>query len=407
MTMNKKDFPLFDNHSDLVYLDSAATSQKPNTVIARIKDFYENTNANVHRGIYKLSESATEEYEEARSIVASFINAESDEVVFTSGTTQSINTLSYGLQEFSILNGNQDTILLTEMEHHSNIVPWQQLAKRTGAHIEYVRLTDDFRIDQKDLHKKFKQFNVKIIAITHMSNTLGTINPIKQITQFIRKNSAQTMIVVDGAQYIPHNLVDVKDLDVDFYTFSGHKMFGPTGIGVLYGKNYLLQRFEPVYTGGGMIQKVNRESSTWAEGPEKHEAGTPNIAGAIGLAEAIKYINKIGYDAIKEHEGELLEYFLEKLQQHPELMLYGSMNTKDRGTVFSLKLEDVHAHDFAQLLDEENIAVRAGHHCNQILMQDVLNVAATVRASFCLYNDKTDIDKFFSAVTKVKDKLKS
>lgn len=403
--MKKADFPIFKNNSDLVYLDSAATSQKPASVIEAVKSYYENDNANVHRGIYELSERATEKYEAARSKVAGFIGAEADELVFTAGVTSALNQVAQGFAPTYLTRDGSETILLTEMEHHSNLVPWQRIAKQFNCRLEYVPVTKSYRLNYKEMHKILKQQNVKIVALTHMSNTLGTINSLEEIVPVIRKLSAQAIIVVDGAQAAPHLPVNVKELDVDFYAIAGHKMLGPTGIGALYAKKYLLEKMEPLLTGGGMISKVERETTQWAEAPHKFEAGTPNIAGAIVLAAAATYLQDLGYEKIQQHEAEIITYALEKFKQTEKVTLFGPDDTKNRGAVFSFEIEGIHAHDVAQILDEEGVAVRAGHHCNQILMRDVLNTPSTARASFYIYNEKEDVDKLFAAIEVVKQKF--
>lgn len=397
--MNKSDFPIFITYPELVYLDSAATSQKPRQVIDALSNFYETSNANVHRGIYALSEKATAGYEQARETVAKFIGAESREIVFTSGTTESLNMLAYSLPVDS------GTILVGEMEHHSNILPWQQLALRKGLQLKYVGMGQDFRLDLQQLRQLLQENEVKILALTHMSNTMGTINPLEQIVPMVREIRPECMIVVDAAQSVPHFPVDVKKLDVDFLVFSGHKMLGPTGIGVLYGKAKHLEGMEPFMTGGGMISKVEREHSLWAEIPHKFEAGTPPIAEAFGLKAAIDYLNMVGQQALQEHETELTAYFLDAIKSASNLTFYGPDTAAERGAVFSFNINNIHPHDLAQVLDEETIAVRAGHHCNQILMREVLEIPATVRASLYLYNEKSDIDKLIMGLEKAKNKF--
>lgn len=401
--MNKNDFPIFTTYPELVYLDSAATSQKPQMVIDALTDFYTKTNSNVHRGLYKLSEAATQTYEAARQTTADFVGAKAEEIIFTSGTTQGINMVALGFGP-QVIKADE-IILSTLMEHHSNILPWQLLAKNSGAKIDYVSLTPDFRLDLADLEKKLTGGKVRFFALTHMSNVLGTINPVKEIISLVRRLSPETIIAVDAAQSVPHFKVDVKDLDVDFLTFSGHKMFGPTGIGVLYGKQENLEFFEPYFRGGGMIKKVERESATWEDLPAKFEAGTPDIAGAIGLAAAIKYIQSLGWEKIISHETELLNYALEKLREVPGLSLFGPATSEGRGGVISINLENIHAHDLAQILDESNVAVRAGHHCNQLLMREVLDIPATARISLHIYNTNEDIDRLTAALKSAKDKI--
>jgi len=405
--VNKNDFPIFKNNPDLVYLDNAATSQKPYAVINAVKKFYEQSNANVHRGIFKLSENATSLYESARNIVAEFINADPQEVVFTSGTTASINAIAIGLTDSDLLSTKKNVVLATEMEHHSNLIPWQLYAKNSQKYFDLIKVNSDFKLDIKQLEKLLQNNTVEVVALTHMSNTLGTINPIEDIVKLVRKNSPKTLIVLDAAQSAPHLKIDVKILDVDYLVFSGHKMFGPTGIGVLWGKRSVLEALEPVFTGGGMIEKVGRKESKWAEIPHKFEAGTPNIAGVIGLAAAIEYIKNIGTINIEKYERELAEYTISKLQNIKNLTLYGPVSPEQRGNVFSFNYMGIHAHDLSQLLDEQNIAVRAGHHCNQVLMRDVLKVIATSRASLYIYNTKEDIDKLVDGLYKIgKDFLK-
>ena len=397
--MNKKDFTIFAKNPNLVYLDSAATAQKPATVIRSLTKFYEQSNANVHRGIYQLSEQATEMFEQARNKVATFIGAGNDEIIFTSGTTQSLNMLADMLGS-TLPEGSQ--ILVTEMEHHSNLLPWQQLAQKKKVQLEYANVGTDFRLDLDDLYVKLKTHPTAILALTQMSNVLGTENPIEEIVIEVRKISPETIIVVDGAQAIAHAHINVHHLDVDFYAFSAHKLYGPLGTGILYGKRQLLQKLEPSSYGGGMIARVERQSSTWTDSPARFEAGTPNIVGAIGLGAAIDYIGSLGIEQIVDSEAELTQYFLDLVHSTPGLTLYGPDELAERGPVFSFNLKGIHAHDLAQVLGEQHVAVRAGHHCNQILMNR-LGVPATLRASLGLYNDKADIDKLFDALNHAKN----
>lgn len=396
--MDKTDFPIFKTYPSLVYLDNAATSQKPVQVISAIQDYYASSNANVHRGIYSLSEKATQEYEKARTTVAQFLNAQHNEIIFTSGTTDSINLLANSL--FDYFTGQRDkTILLTESEHHSNILPWQLLATRLGWKIEYVKITSEFDIDVNDLQDKLSTLDVAVFAYSQSSNVLGTIVNMSDINKLVRELSENTVIVVDGAQYIPHKSVDLSDqYSPDFYAFSGHKMLGPTGIGVLFGKENWLEKVTPSKQGGGMIEKVNRTSATFTKPPIKFEAGTPNIAGAIGLNAAIDYINNIDHNQLDHDMTQLTDYFLEKLIEIPEMKLFGKTESKNRLPVFSFEVQNIHPHDIAQLLDTHNIAIRAGHHCTQILHREVLNSSASSRVSLYIYNDKKDIDKFFEAI---------
>ena len=395
----REDFPILNqkvNDEPLVYLDNAATTQKPLTVLSAINDFYQQDNANVHRGVHTLAERATADYEAAREKVRAFINAQSTkEILFTRGTTTSLNWVA---QFAGQILTPADEVIITIMEHHSNIVPWQEIAQRTGATLKFVYLKDG-ALDWTDLNEKIST-KTKFVSVTHVSNVLGCINPIKEIAALAHAHGAY--VVVDGAQSVPHMAVDVQELDVDFFAFSGHKMMGPTGIGVLYGKEELLQRFEPVEFGGEMIDFVYESHSTWTELPWKFEAGTPNIAGAIGLGAAIDYINSIGIENIQQHERELVEYLLPKLKEIPGLTLYGPAEPRQRAGVIAFNLQGLHPHDLATALDMEGIAVRAGHHCAQPLLHD-LKVAATARASFYLYNTKADCDKLIEALWVTKE----
>lgn len=395
----REDFPILNqkvNDEPLVYLDNAATTQKPLTVLSAINDFYQQDNANVHRGVHTLAERATADYEATREKVRAFINAQSTkEILFTRGTTTSLNWVA---QFAGQILTPADEVIITIMEHHSNIVPWQEIAQRTGATLKFVYLKDG-ALDWTDLNEKIST-KTKFVSVAHVSNVLGCINPIKEIAALAHAHGAY--VVVDGAQSVPHMAVDVQELDVDFFAFSGHKMMGPTGIGVLYGKEELLQRFEPVEFGGEMIDFVYESHSTWTELPWKFEAGTPNITGAIGLGAAIDYINSIGIENIQQHERELVEYLLPKLKEIPGLTLYGPAEPRQRAGVIAFNLQGLHPHDLATALDMEGIAVRAGHHCAQPLLHD-LKVAATARASFYLYNTKADCDKLIEALWVTKE----
>lgn len=395
----REDFPILNqkvNDEPLVYLDNAATTQKPLTVLSAINDFYQQDNANVHRGVHTLAERATADYEATREKVRAFINAQStQEILFTRGTTTSLNWVA---QFAGQILTPADEVIITIMEHHSNIVPWQEIAQRTGATLKFVYLKDG-ALDWTDLNEKIST-KTKFVSVAHVSNVLGCINPIKEIAALAHAHGAY--VVVDGAQSVPHMAVDVQELDVDFFAFSGHKMMGPTGIGVLYGKEELLQRFEPVEFGGEMIDFVYESHSTWTELPWKFEAGTPNITGAIGLGAAIDYINSIGIENIQQHERELVEYLLPKLKEIPGLTLYGPAEPRQRAGVIAFNLQGLHPHDLATALDMEGIAVRAGHHCAQPLLHD-LKVAATARASFYLYNTKADCDKLIEALWVTKE----
>ncbi len=395
----KKDFPVLNqivNDEPLVYLDNAATTQKPLKVLAAIKDYYENDNANVHRGVHTLAERATEKYEAAREKVRHFINAKSTkEVLFTRGTTTSINWVAQFAGQ--ILKAG-DEIVISIMEHHSNIVPWQEVAKKTGAILKFVYLKDG-QLDMADLRKKITN-QTKFVSIAHVSNVLGTINPVEEITKIAHEHGAY--MVVDGAQSTPHMAIDLQKMDVDFFAFSGHKMMGPTGIGVLYGKEELLNQFEPVEFGGEMIDFVYESHSTWTELPWKFEAGTPNIAGAIALGAAIDYIQELGIDQIHQHEIELIDYLMPKLQEIEGLKIYGPKDNVKRGGLIAFNIEGLHPHDVATALDMEGVAVRAGHHCAQPLL-NYLETPATARASFYLYNTKADCDKLVEALKKTKE----
>ena len=395
----KKDFPVLNqivNDEPLVYLDNAATTQKPLKVLAAIKDYYENDNANIHRGVHTLAERATEKYEAAREKVRQFINAKSTkEVLFTRGTTTSINWVA---QFAGQILKTGDEIVISIMEHHSNIVPWQEVAKKTGAILKFVYLKDG-QLDMDDLRKKITN-QTKFVSIAHVSNVLGTINPVEEITKIAHEHGAY--MAVDSAQSTPHMAIDLQKMDVDFFAFSGHKMMGPTGIGVLYGKEELLNQFEPVEFGGEMIDFVYESHSTWTELPWKFEAGTPNIAGAIALGAAIDYIQELGIDQIHQHEIELIDYLMPKLQEIEGLKIYGPKDNVKRGGLIAFNIEGLHPHDVATALDMEGVAVRAGHHCAQPLL-NYLETPATARASFYLYNTKADCDKLVEALKKTKE----
>jgi cysteine desulfurase/selenocysteine lyase len=389
LIVNKSEFPIFKNRK-LTYLDSASTSQKPKVVLDAMKNVYENSNANVHRALYDLGSESTELYESSRELVAKFINANSSkEIIFTSGATASINLLAYSI-------GSQlkedDEVLISHMEHHANIVPWQQLVKRTGIKLKYLPLTDSGEIDLSKSSELITA-KTKIVSITHMSNVLGTINPIKEIAKLTKMVGA--VFIVDGAQSVSHMPVNVQDLECDFLVFSGHKMLGPTGVGVLWGKFELLNDLDPFLSGGEMIEKVTLEESTWNEVPYKFEAGTPNYVQAIGLGAAVKFLSKIGMENIHKYEKELTSYAVEKLQSIPNLNIHGS--PKNRGSVISFNIENIHPQDLAQFLNEDNICIRVGHHCAQPLLE-TLNETSTARASFYIYNDFSDIDKLVYSI---------
>ncbi|MFV0555598.1 MAG: cysteine desulfurase [Lactovum sp.] len=395
----KKDFPILNqdvNDETLVYLDNAATTQKPISVLNVLRDYYENDNANVHRGVHSLAERATQAYETSREKVRHFINAKSSkEVLFTRGTTTALNWLTKFAGQ--ILK-EDDEILISIMEHHSNLVPWQEIASQTGAKLLFVYLKEG-ELDMDDFRNKLSN-KTKFVSIAHVSNVLGVINPVKEIVRLAHEKEA--LVVIDGAQSAPHMKIDVQDLDVDFFAFSGHKMMAATGIGVLYGKEYWLEKFEPVEFGGEMIDFVYEEKSTWTELPWKFEAGTPNISGAISLAAAVDYIEAVGIDKIYQHERELTDYLLPKLQEISGLEIYGPKNSKNRLGVIAFNLKALHPHDLATALDMEGIAVRAGHHCAQPLL-NYLGISSAARVSFYLYNTKEDCDKLIEAILKTKE----
>ncbi|ASK17066.1 MULTISPECIES: cysteine desulfurase SufS [Bacillus] len=394
----RKQFPILNqkvNGKQLVYFDSAATSQKPIQVIETLERYYKEYNSNVHRGVHTLGTKATDAYEGAREKVRKFINAKSmEEIIFTRGTTTALNTVaaSYGLE--NVKEG--DEIVISYMEHHSNIIPWQQVAKKTGATLKYLPLQPDGTISLEDVRQTVTP-NTKIVSIMQVSNVLGTINPVKEIGAIAHENGA--IMVVDGAQSTPHMKVDVQDLNCDFYALSAHKMCGPTGIGVLYGKKELLNNMEPIEFGGEMIDFVDLQESTWKELPWKFEAGTPIIGNAIGLGAAIDFLEEIGLDNIEKHEHELAQYALERLSEVDGVTIYGP---KHRAGLVTFNIEDVHPHDVATVLDVEGIAVRAGHHCAQPLMK-WLKASSTARASFYLYNTKEEIDTFVESLIKTKE----
>ena len=387
----KKDFPIFAD-SDLVYLDNAATTQKPQSVLDTVDSLYKEANANVHRALYSLGSEATERFETSRKKVADFIGVSEKEIVFTSGTTDSINLLARSIGN-TLKPG--DEILISEMEHHSNIVPWQQAAQRTGATLKYLSITETGELDLSDANQYFTS-NTKIVSLTHMTNVLGTINPIKELSA--KAHQVGAVMIVDGAQGASHLPVDMKELGCDFYAFSGHKMVAPTGIGILWGKTALLEEMEPFMGGGEMIETVTMESSTWNDIPYKFEAGTPNFAQAVGLGAAMDYLKNIGMNEIADHEKKLTRYALDKLNQIDDLRIHGS--AKDRGGVISFNVDGIHPHDLAQFLNEDNIAIRVGHHCAQPLLK-TLGETATARMSFYIYNDESDVDKFCDSISDI------
>jgi cysteine desulfurase/selenocysteine lyase len=392
----RKEFPILHRMvrgKRLIYLDSAATSQKPQCVIDAEREFYERYNANVHRGAYRIAEEATAAYEAAREKLARFLNAPSKEcIVFTRGTTEAINLVAYAWGWANLKDG--DEILLTEMEHHSNIVPWQLIAERTGAKIKVVPITDDGFLDM-DAFERLLTERVKLVAVTHVSNVLGTINPVREICQ--KAHEVGAVVLVDGAQAAPHLPVDVQAIGCDFYALSGHKMCGPTGSGALYGRKELLEAMPPFLGGGEMIRTVTFERTTFNDVPYKFEAGTPPIAQAIALGAAVDFLTRIGMEQIRAHEVELTVYALERLREVSGITIYGSSPPEQRGGVIAFNLNHIHPHDLATFLDAYGICIRAGHHCAQPLMRR-LNVAATARASFYLYNTPDEIDALVEAL---------
>ena len=388
----RKDFPILKrtvrDNKPLVYLDNASTTQKPNQVIDSITDYYQNHNANIHRAVYALAEEATEAYEATRDKIASFINIQDrQEIIFVRGTTEAINLVAYAWGRSNIKEG--DIIVTTEYEHHSNIVPWQLLTQEKRAKLEYIGVDDDGELILDDLDKLLATGKVKLVTFSLMSNVLGTITDAKKIIEKCKAAGVPTLI--DGAQAVPHMKVDLDTLGCDFFAFSGHKMLGPTGIGVLWVRKSILETMNPFHGGGDMIREVHKYETTWNDLPYKFEAGTPNIADVVGFGAAIDYLTKIGMDNVREHEIELTTYAIEKLSNVKGLHIYGTKDISKRGGVISFNFADVHPHDVAQIIDGEGIAIRSGHHCAQVLMER-LNVAATSRASFYIYNTKSEID---------------
>ena len=396
----RKDFPIFDrtvrDGKKLIYLDSGATSQKPNSVIDAEGDFYRFHNAAVHRGAHQLAEEATDAYEGARSKVASFLGARAEEIVFTKGATESLNLIAYAMgnaasgSRFALTS--KDQIVVTEMEHHANLIPWQQLAARTGAQLTWFEVLPDGRLDLDSINKVIKE-NTKVVALTHQSNVLGTINPLDAIVA--RAHEVGAVVVLDACQSVPHLPIDVKTLGVDFLVFSGHKAIGPTGVGVLWSS--VLEELPPFLFGGSMIENVTMESATWAPAPKRFEAGVPNMAQAVGLGAAIDYLSKVGMDKIHEHELLLTKYFLEQLQKVPTLKIIGPTDLELRGSCISFTVGQIHPHDLGQYLDSQGIAVRTGHHCAWPLTRK-LGVPATTRASLYLYNFEEECDLLVEAI---------
>lgn len=390
----RKDFPIFADTPPLAFLDSAASTQTPRPVVEAMDAYYDTYRSNIHRGIYRISEEATDQYEKARQKVARLINAQrTSEVIFTRNTTESINLVAYSWGSVNIQQG--DEIVLTELEHHSNLVPWQMLAQRTGATLRYLEITDQGLLDFMQLQDVLTE-KTKLVAITHVSNVLGTINPIQSVID--AAHAAGAKVIVDAAQSVPHFHVDVQQLDCDFLAFSGHKMCGPTGVGVLYGKLELLEEMPPFLGGGSMIRSVERDISTYADLPAKFEAGTPSIAEAIGFGAAVDYIQQVGLASIHVHEQALTKYAHERLQEIEGITIYGPAPHQKAG-VISFDIEGIHPHDVAGILDTQNVAIRAGHHCAQPLMKK-LDVIATIRASIYLYNTIDDVDRLCDGLRK-------
>jgi cysteine desulfurase / selenocysteine lyase len=397
----RRDFPILDRTirgKKLVYLDNSATSQKPRAVIDAISGFYENHNSNVHRGIHTLSDEATDAYEQARLKVARFIKARNARsVVFVRNTTEALNLVASAWARKNLKPG--DEILLSRMEHHSNLIPWQMVARETGANLRFISLQMDGTMNLSNLDQLVNE-RTRLVSVSHMSNVLGTVNPARQLAD--AAHAVGALMVVDGAQSVPHMAVDVNDLDCDFLAFSGHKMLGPTGIGVLYGREEVLDAMEPYQGGGSMIMEVSCETATWNEIPYRFEAGTPHVAGAVGLGAAIDYLQRLGMDRVRQHEMEITEYALQRFGELDDILLFGPRDVRIRGGVISFNFLDVHAHDVGTVLDQEGVAIRAGHHCCQPLMR-WLDVAATARASFYVYNTTEEVDVLIGALKRAKE----
>ncbi|NBI05605.1 cysteine desulfurase [Senegalia massiliensis] len=396
----RKDFPILNqdvNDNTFVYLDSAATTQKPISVLDSIEKYNKSSNANIHRGAYALSIRATEMYDSARKKVKDFINAPYVEsIIFTKNTTEALNLVAFSYALENVSRGDEILVLISE--HHSNILPWQMVARKNNAKLKYIYLNDDYTIDMKDFKSKVTE-NTKIVTVAHISNVLGTINPIKEIIDYAHEKGAIT--IIDGAQAAPHTQVDIKKLNPDFYVFSGHKMLGPMGIGVLYGRRELLEKMSPFLSGGDMIEYVEEQSSTFAELPHKFEAGTQNVEAAVGLKRAIEYLEDVGLENIKKHEMKLTEYALKKMKEIPYITIYGTEDIDKRSSVISFNIDDVHPHDVATILDSYGIAIRAGHHCAQPLMK-YLKINSTCRASFYIYNTLEEVDIFIEGLKNVR-----
>jgi len=392
----RNDFPIFKkkiNGKELVYLDNASTTQKPYSVIDSITDFYSNYNSNIHRAVYQLAEEATNMYEQTRQKIANFINVRPEEIIFTRNTTESINLIAHSWARTNLKK--DDVIVITEIEHHSNIVPWQIICQEIGTRLEYVGIDENGFLDLEYMIELISSRKVKLVSLSHMSNVLGTIVPIERIIKIAHEHDIP--VLVDGAQSVPHMPINVKNMECDFLVFSAHKMLGPTGVGILYAKKEYLDKMKPFMSGGDMIKEVFKFHTNYNDVPYKFEAGTPNIADVVGFSAAIEYLEKIGMDNIRKHEIYLTEYALESMSSLDYITIYGPKDTKYRGGVISFNIADIHPHDLATIMNDHGIAIRSGHHCAQVLMQR-LDVPATSRASFYIYNTKEEIDKFVNAI---------
>jgi len=397
----REDFPILNrkvrNGKQLIYFDNAATTQKPRQVIESIHDYYMNYNANIHRAVHQLAEEATNAYEGARDKVAKFVNASREEIIFVRNATEAINLIAYAWGRENI--NKSDKVVITEFEHHSNIVPWQLLTQEKNAKLEYIRINDDGLLMLDDLYNLLEQNSVKLVSVGHMSNVLGTLAPVQDIIKACHEKNVP--MLVDGAQSVPHMPVDVQKLDCDFMAFSAHKMLGPTGVGVLYAKREYLDKMRPFIAGSDMIKEVHKYETRWNDLPWKYESGTPNIADVIGYGVAIDYLNRIGMQNIRDHEKELTKYALDRITGVKGVHVYGTHDVEHRGGVISFNFGDIHPHDLATILDEDGVAIRSGHHCAQVLMER-LGVAATSRASFYIYNTKEEVDVFINSLDRAR-----
>jgi len=391
----KAQFELFEEKPGFVYLDNAATTLVPESVSDTIEDYYEEYPGNIHRGLYEISEKATKKYEEARGKVAKFVEADADEIVFTSGATMGLNMLAQSIGKDL---GPGDNVVMTQWEHHSNLIPWQQTAKRYGFELRFIKITDDYELDLAHAKGVIDE-NTKVLSVCHVSNVLGSVAPLDVLSSFLQDGA---ITIVDAAQSAPHVSISVRDINCDFLVFSGHKMYGPKGIGVLYGKRGRLENLDPVIFGGGMVQDVSWTESEWLQGPSKFEPGTPNIGGAIGLGMAINFIKEVGLENIREHESKLTNNLINQLTDISNVSVIGPTETEDRGPVVSFTIDSVHSHDIAQVFADEGSAIRAGHHCAMPLMKE-LGISGTARISFGVYNTQDDVEKAVACVKKVKE----